>query len=130
MEGDKIGGAEQRVEWNEGHRRGGRVDLRIAPYHVDVEGLCDAHHPRPHVADPDDAEPLAVQLGPQLEAVPSASRAQPAVDARNLAQQADDKAPRELRHRGRVRAWRVEHRHALTPGGLQVDLVDASAGAS
>ena len=104
--------------------------IRIVAGHVHPERVRAGRDLAPDTTHADDHERAPLDLRPEeLGAVPLAV-VHRRRGVRQMAEQPDQRAEEELRHRDRVPSRRVDHRHPQLGGRINGDVVHADAGAS
>ena len=131
VEGDDVGLAQQRVEVRD-QARAEVARARLGNVGIEdeqprrVEAAQARGHARADLAEADDAERLAVQLGAIDRAVPL-ERLEPRVRLGNAAHEREQHADRVLRRRDDVAVRRVDDDDAAARARVHVDVVHADA---
>ena len=133
VEGDHVGAGEQLVEIEqldvEPARRGG-VEERVEGHHLHLEGAGARRHPLADAAEADDAQGLALQLDADEPLAVPPLGAHRGVGRRHVAGQREKQREGVLGGRQHVGGGGVDHQDAQLGGRLDVDVVDADAGAA
>jgi hypothetical protein len=129
--GDEVGAGEELVQVDQLHaepRRRLAADERVVAQHLHLEAARAVGGDAADVAESDDAEGLAHDLGAaELGLLPLAALHRGG-RLRDVAGQREQEAQRVLGGGHRVAAGRVLHDDAAPRGGRDVDVVDADAG--
>ena len=100
---------------------------RIVDQDLHVEGPQPGRHPRAHLAEPEHARRLAIELGAVDAPVPL-EPLERVVGRRDLADEGQQHAHGVLGRGDHVAVGRVDHHHALARAGVHVDVVHADPG--
>ena len=102
--------------------------VRVERDHAHPERQRPRRHHRPHPADPDHAQGLALQLHALVPITGPLPRLQRQVGLRDVPGLRQQQRDRVLRGAHDVRLRRVHHEHAAPRAGLDVDVVEPDAG--
>ncbi len=107
-----------------------RIEHRIVGHHLHVEGLSAPGHLLADTAEPDDPEGLALELGAHESLAVPFLGLERAVGRRDVARQRQEQGEGVLGGREQVGRRRVDHQDAELGRRVDVDVVDADAGAA